>query len=129
MTKIIKELIIKIKQEIKLCNSSLALRTLEDLINKYENELVEKERKIDLLLIANREITYSTKSREYNQQQLYKEDFEIIYWCKIHDVPHVLPGNIQLHTLALSISNCFNLSILFFLLVVINNLIFNLYNE
>ncbi|ALA98126.1 hypothetical protein SKUN_001251 [Spiroplasma kunkelii CR2-3x] len=62
-------------------NSSLALRTLEYLINKYENELVEKERKIDLLLIANREITYSTKSREYNQQQLYKEDFKTFDYC------------------------------------------------
>ncbi|WP_348736765.1 hypothetical protein [Spiroplasma endosymbiont of Ammophila pubescens] len=75
MTETVKELIVKIKQEIKLCNSALALRTLEYLINKYENELAEKNRKIDLLLTANREITYSTKNREYNQQQLYKEDF------------------------------------------------------
>ncbi len=67
MIETVKKLIIKIKQEIKLCNSALSLRTLEGLINKYENELVEKDRKIDLLLIANIEITYSTKSREYNQ--------------------------------------------------------------
>ncbi len=78
MTETVKELIVKIKQEIKLCNSALSLKTLEDLINKYENELAEKDRKIDLLLTANREITYSTKSREYNQPKLYKEYFKKI---------------------------------------------------
>ncbi|WP_338963527.1 MULTISPECIES: hypothetical protein [unclassified Spiroplasma] len=81
MEETVKKLIIKIKQEIKLCNSALSLRTLEDLINKYESELIEKDRKIDLLLTANREITYSSKSREYNQQQLYKENFDSWYQC------------------------------------------------
>ncbi len=83
MTEIVKELIVKIKQEIKLCNSALSLRTLEDLINKYENKLAEKDRKIDLLLTANREITYSSKSREYNQPKLYKEDFNYLKICDV----------------------------------------------
>ncbi|WP_338992534.1 hypothetical protein [Spiroplasma endosymbiont of Seladonia tumulorum] len=78
MEKTVKELIVKIKQEIKLCNSVLSLRTLEDLINKYEDSLAEKDRKIDLLLTANKQITYSSKSKEYNQPKLYKEDLKVI---------------------------------------------------
>ncbi|UNF62654.1 hypothetical protein [Spiroplasma poulsonii] len=46
-----------------------------------KKELAEKDRKIDLLLTANKQITYSTKSREYNQQKLYKEDFKISEFC------------------------------------------------
>jgi regulator of replication initiation timing len=42
-----------------------------------KKELAEKDRKIDLLLTVNKQITYSTKSRKYNQQKLYKEDFII----------------------------------------------------
>lgn len=82
MEETVKKLIIKIKQEIKLCNSALSLRTLEDLINKYENKLAEKDRKINLLLTANREITYSSKSREYNQPKLYKEDFDLTCYAE-----------------------------------------------
>ncbi|UZQ30400.1 MAG: hypothetical protein OHM56_02350 [Spiroplasma phoeniceum] len=47
----VKKLIVKIKQEIKLCNSALALKTLEDLINKYEKELAEKNAAINKILM------------------------------------------------------------------------------
>ncbi|UNF62206.1 hypothetical protein [Spiroplasma poulsonii] len=46
-----------------------------------KKELAEKDRKIDLLLTANKQITYSTKSREYNQPKLYKEDFVVSSYC------------------------------------------------
>ncbi len=55
----VKELIVKIKQEIKLCNSALALKTLENLINKYENELAEKDKEI----------------KKLKSKYLFKEDF------------------------------------------------------
>ncbi len=58
----VKELILKIKQEIKLCNSALALKTLENLINKYENELAEKDKEI----------------KKLKSKYLFKEDFYLL---------------------------------------------------
>ncbi|KAF0851111.1 MAG: hypothetical protein EIB84_00755 [Spiroplasma poulsonii] len=45
----------------------------------YENKLAEKDRKIDLLLTANKQITYSSKTRQYSQ--LKKSDVEVKVWC------------------------------------------------
>ncbi|WP_342265868.1 hypothetical protein [Spiroplasma endosymbiont of Villa modesta] len=73
MTEIVKELIVKIKQEIKLCNSALALKTLEDLINKYEKELAEKDKKYGILL-ADRD-----KLEMYRHNQLKKSDITLHY--------------------------------------------------
>ncbi len=58
----VKELIVKIKQEIKLCNSALALKTLENLINKYENEITEKDKEI----------------KKLKSKYLFKEDFYLL---------------------------------------------------
>ncbi|WP_374696291.1 hypothetical protein [Spiroplasma endosymbiont of Polydrusus formosus] len=54
---------------------------LDDIKRAYEKEIAEKDRKIDLLLTANKQITYSTKNREYNKPKLYKEYFEVFKSC------------------------------------------------
>ncbi|QCO23426.1 hypothetical protein SRED_002284 [Spiroplasma melliferum] len=53
---------------------------LEKVKSFYENKLAEKDRKIDLLLTANKQITYSSKTRQYSQ--LKKSDFEYYYDCE-----------------------------------------------